>query len=395
LNSTGDLTTADQQSAVRSAFDIWTAAFGITFTEITSGTPNIEIGWYTGSHGDAASFDGTGGTLAHAVTSWSGNQMVSAKIHFDDAEAWQNAGSNPDLWTVALHEIGHALGLAHSTVSGAIMWPTYSSLQRTLHSDDVSGILAAYSYISGPTTLCNGSNSNYSYSYSGSSSYTWSVSSGLTINSGQGTNTVNISSNGTQPISTITITTNNSVRCLKVVSGLTQPNFGWFDIVLDDGIHCYSNAFITPAPGATSYVWTQPSSITTTVPQNSKPLLPGRTYSISVSGVNACGTSSPFTYTDVTYTCAPETPTEIIKIDGVKEASVYPNPANNSFVIDIPYNNQQVAVTIMDMIGRVVKSFSTTESKLTVQSAELSNGLYMIQLKSETSSSIYKLEIAK
>ena len=51
-----------------------------------------------------------------------------------------------DLETVALHEIGHILGLGHSSVEGAIMYPYISSgaTKLDLHHDDIHGIRALY-----------------------------------------------------------------------------------------------------------------------------------------------------------------------------------------------------------------------------------------------------------
>ena len=45
---------------------------------------------------------------------------------------------------VILHEFGHALGLAHSTVSTADMYSTYTGQKQTLTSDDISGVQAVY-----------------------------------------------------------------------------------------------------------------------------------------------------------------------------------------------------------------------------------------------------------
>jgi hypothetical protein len=50
-----------------------------------------------------------------------------------------------DFLTVGLHELGHALGLAHSSVKGAVMWPyTGMNETRVLQDDDVHGIEALY-----------------------------------------------------------------------------------------------------------------------------------------------------------------------------------------------------------------------------------------------------------
>lgn len=54
------------------------------------------------------------------------------------------AGDN--LVAVAAHEIGHSLGLAHSNVLGAIMFPIYFNhvSEVRLHPDDIMGIERLY-----------------------------------------------------------------------------------------------------------------------------------------------------------------------------------------------------------------------------------------------------------
>ena len=50
-----------------------------------------------------------------------------------------------DVETVALHEIGHLLGLGHSSVQNAIMYPTINpGMTKGLHGDDIQGIRALY-----------------------------------------------------------------------------------------------------------------------------------------------------------------------------------------------------------------------------------------------------------
>ena len=69
-------------------------------------------------------------------------------VHFDDEEHFtvtSQAGA-VDLRWLALHELGHSLGLAHSSNKRAIMYPIYSdSLSGLkLNRDDVMGIQQLY-----------------------------------------------------------------------------------------------------------------------------------------------------------------------------------------------------------------------------------------------------------
>ncbi|KAF2316182.1 hypothetical protein GH714_041523 [Hevea brasiliensis] len=69
------------------------------------------------------------------------------RFHYDADETWAVGATQGayDLETVALHEIGHLLGLGHSSVEGAIMFASISSgSTKGLHSDDIQGIRALY-----------------------------------------------------------------------------------------------------------------------------------------------------------------------------------------------------------------------------------------------------------
>jgi hypothetical protein len=70
-------------------------------------------------------------------------------IHFDDSEHMWSVGAVAnafDVETVALHEIGHILGLEHTTVAGAVMfpWGSPNSTLRVLQTDDLEGIRSLY-----------------------------------------------------------------------------------------------------------------------------------------------------------------------------------------------------------------------------------------------------------
>jgi hypothetical protein len=130
------------RSPVTRAFNNWASATQFTFSQVQNiGSADIKIGFFRGSHGDGHSFDGRGGTLAHAFAPTDG------RFHYDADEPWSigPVAGAMDLETVALHEIGHLLGLGHSAVEGAIMWPSLQpGVTKGLHPDDIQGIKALY-----------------------------------------------------------------------------------------------------------------------------------------------------------------------------------------------------------------------------------------------------------
>lgn len=72
------------------------------------------------------------------------NYSIAGDIQFNTGITF-NVGSTYDLFTVAMHEFGHALGMYHSTVSTATLYPTYNGVDTALNADDISGIRSVYS----------------------------------------------------------------------------------------------------------------------------------------------------------------------------------------------------------------------------------------------------------
>ncbi|MGV9249722.1 matrixin family metalloprotease [Streptomyces sp. NPDC003710] len=146
-HGTPDLQGTQEKQAVRNAFATWQREISIDFLEVgLQNNPNFTVGWYERDHGDGAPFDGIGNTLAHAFYPPPCGGPNAGKLHFDDAERWalSHGTGQFDTETVALHEIGHLLGLAHSTVPGSVMFPTYGGQRRALTADDINGIRALY-----------------------------------------------------------------------------------------------------------------------------------------------------------------------------------------------------------------------------------------------------------
>lgn len=86
-----------------------------------------------GDHGDGFSFIPNGLRISHVVSQ--PLSTVSREIHFNAQIAWKTGGGDPDVYTVALHEIGHVLGLTHSSQETSIMYPWYGRGRSILYSD--------------------------------------------------------------------------------------------------------------------------------------------------------------------------------------------------------------------------------------------------------------------
>jgi acylphosphatase/peptidoglycan hydrolase-like protein with peptidoglycan-binding domain len=145
VNSTPDLSTAEQRAAVRGAFDRWAAVTPLTFVE-NAAAGDMLISYANGDHGDGYPFDGPSGVLAHCFYPPGGGGSFAGDCHFDDAETWSvnTPPSGIDLPTVALHELGHGLGLDHSNVTSAVMYAYYGGPRRELTADDIAGIQSIY-----------------------------------------------------------------------------------------------------------------------------------------------------------------------------------------------------------------------------------------------------------
>jgi hypothetical protein len=151
INTTAKLDGNIEHDIVRQAFSLWSAQTPLKFTEVSDdASADIVIGWASGEHGDGDPFDGPGDVLAHASfpNPYDDSQVF---LHFDDDERWVNSDNqNVDLLTVAAHEIGHTLGLAHSSALNALMYPSYSGPHRFLDDDDIAGVQELYGVASDP-----------------------------------------------------------------------------------------------------------------------------------------------------------------------------------------------------------------------------------------------------
>lgn len=136
---------AQFRSGIEDALNVWASVADVTFEETNSPRRRDSIDITFGS------IDGAGGTLAQAylpddVTFG----RLAGDIEFDSDESWEfgNArrGAATDIVLVAIHELGHSLGLEHTDNPASIMFPSVSpnATFQGLHQSDIDAILSLY-----------------------------------------------------------------------------------------------------------------------------------------------------------------------------------------------------------------------------------------------------------
>ncbi len=145
---------ATVQSEVLRAFAEWAKYSNVIFQPAlgTSSPRTIALRFVSGSHGDPYPFDGPGGILAHTFYPVPINaEPIAGDMHLDADESWHD-GLDIDIYSVVLHETGHALGLAHSDRAGDVMYPYYRS-HMNLSSNDIGAVQSLYGPSSGAAPI--------------------------------------------------------------------------------------------------------------------------------------------------------------------------------------------------------------------------------------------------
>jgi hypothetical protein len=161
---------AELRGAVERAAATWSqvdsARVQFEYQGMTSAVPDVVDGRTTIGFLDRPDLEQVLGATSFMIDTTNG-AIVEADIFFNSRFTWSvSASGTPgrvDLESVALHELGHLLGLSHSavgetertgtgnrrvTASGAVMFPIAMSsgtiAERVLHADDIAGISDLY-----------------------------------------------------------------------------------------------------------------------------------------------------------------------------------------------------------------------------------------------------------
>lgn len=143
-------------SAIRAAYSAWSQVSCTNYRATDLGTINLPSGNKSdgiNTHVWLAYWPSNYGQNALGVTKTYYNptsgQITDADTHYNPSVSWSVNGalSRIDVQSVATHEIGHQLGLAHSPIQAATMFYATGrgdTSQRSLHSDDIAAVCALY-----------------------------------------------------------------------------------------------------------------------------------------------------------------------------------------------------------------------------------------------------------
>lgn len=149
------------QDAIRAALQQWSSVSGLTFTQVAD-SPNADIRIGFGALDTSSS-----GMIGDTTMRWTGagtllpdvvvrlEDPAQLALAPGDGGAYTYAGTATTLQQVALHEIGHALGLDHSSDPSSAMYASSGPANRAPNGSDIAGIQSLYGApgATAPTTV--------------------------------------------------------------------------------------------------------------------------------------------------------------------------------------------------------------------------------------------------
>ena len=244
--------------------------------------------------------------------------------------------------------------------------------------------------ISGNNSIsCSSNSETYAVTNTPGSSYTWSVTAPATLVSGQGTATVVVNWNGEG--GTLSVFETNAGGC--------QGNTQNFAVTISNPVNtsiivgpvlvsCASSSetYSVTNNSGSSYTWTVPNGATIISGQGTHQIqvnFNGNFGEVSVLETNAQGCSG--TEVKISVNCN----VGIAQFDEFKY-SLYPNPTDDLFVLELEGHAEQVAFELYDLKGELIARQHFT-NRLEMNIEHLAKGVYIGLLKTAEKSFAVKI----
>ena len=245
----------------------------------------------------------------------------------------------------------------------AIVSPT-TSTSYTVSGTSIDGCLASINAVSSVTVdaipsltvnsgaICLGS--SFTMTPTGASTYTYSSGSAVVTPSASASYSVSGSSAIAGCISTV-----------DAISSVTVNANPTLLVVSNNSVICAGETVSLTVSGASTYTWN--TAETTTVIAIS----PSVTSTYSLTGVNSNGCSSSASFTQTVNACTGIN--EILE----NSISLYPNPNNGIFTIELTTTTQ---VIVTNILGDILLNSTLTAGKQMLDIQNKSNGIYFVKL---------------
>ena len=185
------------------------------------------------------------------------------------------------------------------------------------------------------------------------------------------------------------VTTGGTVDITVTIGNVYSADqvYAWVDWNVDGDFNdAGEKVFNSSTNGQASYSFT--INIPDTAPQKNTRLRIRLNDSSNGSNNTPCGTSDYGEVEDYTLSIFPEG----IKNNQIAELSIFPNPNNGYFQINLP-NNIDTYIQIFDITGKTVWAKQTTQNQIAIDLSKVEKGIYFVRIQNDELTTVQKIVI--